>query len=115
MSVVLRSLAPSDYDVLSPVLDDWWGGRPVRAMLPRLFFDHFSSTSFVLVEDAEIQAFLVGFPSQSHPRVAYIHFIGVAPTSRGKGYGSRLYQHFYERVASLGCKEVHCITSPINT
>jgi hypothetical protein len=24
------------------VIDEWWGGRPMAGMLPRLFFDHFT-------------------------------------------------------------------------
>ncbi|HKA45712.1 MAG TPA: GNAT family N-acetyltransferase [Burkholderiales bacterium] len=110
----IRALAAADYDVVSPVIDEWWGGRPVRHLLPRLFFEHFSPTSFALVEDGAVQAFLVGFRSQSRPSVAYIHFVGVAPAYRGKGYGRLLYFSFFERAAELGCTEVHCITSPVN-
>ena len=110
----IRSLTTSDYEFISPIVDQWWGGRPVRQMLPRLFFEHFSTTSFILLEGMEIQAFLVGFQSQSHPTTAYIHFVGVSPASRGNGYGRTLYQHFFERVRSLGCTTVECITSPIN-
>src|SRR5947209_3391836 len=34
----IRPIQVSDYDVVSPVIDEWWGGRPVRVLLPRLFF-----------------------------------------------------------------------------
>ena len=37
----------------------WWGGRPMAAMLPRLFFVHFRPTSFVLEQDGRLVAFLV--------------------------------------------------------
>ena len=47
--------------------------------------------------------------------MAYIHFVGVAPDTRGKGYGRTLYLHFFDRATALGCTEVHCITSPVNT
>jgi GNAT superfamily N-acetyltransferase len=96
------------------VVDAWWGGRHVSHLLPRLFFEHFSTTSFVLVEGDEVLAFLVGFRSQSLPRVAYIHFVGVAPDRRGVGHGRLLYERFFAQAASLGCTEVRCITSPAN-
>lgn len=111
----IRSLASADYEVISPVVDEWWGGRPVRHLLPRLFFEHFSSTSFALDKSAELCAFLVGFRSQSLAHVAYIHFVGVAPSQRGQGHGRALYAAFFERAAALGCTEAHCITSPVNT
>lgn len=110
----LRPLQSSDFETISPVLDEWWGGRAIRHLLPRLLFEHFGSTSYALVEEQEIRAFLVGFQSRTNPSVAYIHFVGVAPTHLGKGYGRALYSRFFEDVASLGCAEVHCITSPVN-
>jgi len=111
----IRPLASADYEVVSPVVDEWWGGRPVRHLVHRLFFEHFSPTSFALVEAGELVAFLIGFRSQSQPHVAYIHFVGVAPSRRSKGHGRLLYSAFFERVAALGCTEVSCITSPVNT
>lgn len=63
-------------DTLTPQiigsLDDWWGGRAVTRMLPRLFFDDFSDTSFVVADaqadgDAHIVGFLCGYTSQSSP------------------------------------------------
>lgn len=113
--MALRHLEPSDYIAVSAVVDDWWGGRPMRGLLPRLFFEHFRPTSFVLEEERRLKGFLVGFRSQTDPAVAYIHFVGIAPNCRGRGYGRRLYQHFFGVVRGLGCSEVHCITSPVNS
>ena len=51
------------------VVDEWWGGRRMRALLPRLWFQHFTGTSWV-AEDADGPArsgFLVGFVSPDHP------------------------------------------------
>lgn len=110
----LRALQSADFDLVSPVADEWWGGRPVRHLLPRLFFEHFGSTSFAIVEGEQLRAFLIGFRSQTMPHVAYIHFVGVSPGSRQHGLGRRLYGQFFERVGAMGCTEVHCITSPVN-
>ena len=110
----IRYLESADFDVISPVIDEWWGGRPVRGLLPRLFFEHFRPTSFALCEDGALVGFLVGFQSQSAPSVGYVHFIGVHPALRGSGYGRSLYQAFFAAAASLGCTEVRAITSPVN-
>jgi GNAT superfamily N-acetyltransferase len=111
----IRHLQPDDYELVSPIVDEWWGGRPVRALLPRLFFEHFNNTSFAVGPPKSAQAFLIGFQSQSFRRVGYIHFAGVNPAMRGKGFGRLLYENFFKAAATLGCTEVQCITSPINT
>jgi len=111
----LRPIEPADYDFVTSVIDDWWGGRPVRGMLPRLFFEHFSTTSFAVGPTGTVHAFLIGFRSQSQPGLAYIHFVGVDPALRAQGLGRTLYERFFETVAGLGCTNVQCITSPVNT
>jgi len=111
----IRHLAPEDYERVTAVVDDWWGGRPMRAMLPRLFFEHFNFTSFAVDAESELQAFLIGFVSQSYPSLAYIHFVGVDPASRSRGLGRKLYERFFQLASAMGCTEVQCITSPVNT
>jgi ribosomal protein S18 acetylase RimI-like enzyme len=53
--------------------------------------------------------------SQSQPRQAYIHFVGIHPDHRKRGMGKRLYELFFETVRARGCDTVHCITAPINS
>lgn len=110
----IRSLAESDYQPIIRVLDDWWGGRPMASLLPRLFFQHFQTTSFAAEEEGRVVAFLVGFVSQTDPHDAYIHFVGVEPSQRGRGLGRMLYETFFEIVRQYGCTRVHCVTSPVN-
>jgi ribosomal protein S18 acetylase RimI-like enzyme len=111
----IRNVQPSDYPVIISVLDDWWGGRKMRNMLPRLFFEHFCETSFILEEDSQIAAFLVGFLSQSQPKEAYIHFVGVHPQYRKCGYGRELYECFFNIMRQNNRSLVRCVTSPINS
>src|SRR5262245_11278182 len=115
--VTLRPIGPGDYDHVIARLDDWWGfGRHISPMLPRLFFDHFADTSIVAADgDGPPLGFLVGFVSRADPSVAYIHFVGVDPSTRGAGLGRRMYEWFFERASSLGCRSVHCVTGPVNT
>jgi pimeloyl-ACP methyl ester carboxylesterase/GNAT superfamily N-acetyltransferase len=112
---MLRTPEESDYVRVIGVLKEWWGGRDLRLLLPRLLFQHFNDTSFIVERDGEVAAFLIGFLSQFDPRVAYVHFVGVHPVHRNSGLGRALYERFFELARARGAREVHAITSPINT
>ena len=112
--MTIRNAERSDYDRISPLVDDWWGGRQMRALLPRLFFEHFRETSFVAEEDGVLVGFLNGFLSQSFPDEAYIHFVGVRPDRRGSGLASELYERFFAVARAHGRSVVRCVTSPAN-
>lgn len=85
-------------------------------MLPRLFFIHFESTSFVADrDDGSLAGFLIGFLSQTDAETAYVHFIGVAPAERGSGLGRELYERFFAAARAHGRTVVRCVTSPRNT
>ena len=69
--VRFRRPIDADHPVVMAQVDDWWGGRRVRAMLPRLWFQHFAGTSWIAEgEDGRLLGFLVGFISPDHPEVA---------------------------------------------
>lgn len=112
--MLIRNLKESDYNSIISVVDEWWGGRHMADMLPKLFFRHFNDTSFVADEDGQFVGFLIGFISQSYVDEAYIHFVGIHPDYREKGIGRKLYLAFFEKVAKKGCKTVHSVTSPVN-
>ncbi|WPB95250.1 GNAT family N-acetyltransferase [Streptomyces malaysiensis] len=120
--MTLRRAHVSDHGTIVERVRHWWGDSrtPVQArelslLLPRLFLQFFSGTSLVLEDDDGIKAFLVGFHAADNDHEAYIHFVGVAPELRGQGVGRRLYTAFFERAAEAGRREVHSITSPMNT
>ncbi|MBP3951669.1 GNAT family N-acetyltransferase [Bacillus suaedae] len=110
-----RTIVDEDYFTIIDVIDNWWGDRQMSHLLPRLFFEHFQQTSFI-VEDSNhhLAAFLIGFLSQTQRNVAYIHFVGVNPEFRNKGLARELYNLFFLTVHTLGCETVKCITSPTN-
>jgi len=112
--LTIRNAKPSDYDRVSPIVDDWWGGRQMRALLPRLFFEHFRETSFVAEEDGELVGFLNGFLSQTFPDEAYIHFVGVRPDRRGSGLARELYERFFAVARAHERSLVRCVTAPVN-
>lgn len=83
-------------------------------MLPKLFFVHFRPTSYVAEQDRKVVGFLVGFVSQSFPREAHIHFVGIHPQARQRGLARALYERFFAATTELGCHTVRCVTSPAN-
>ncbi|HEX5148303.1 MAG TPA: GNAT family N-acetyltransferase [Candidatus Limnocylindrales bacterium] len=117
MSGELRFRRPveADHRFLVERVDDWWGGRKLHQLLPRLWLQHFTGTSWV-VEDAHeaIVGFLVGFVSPDHPEQAYIHMVATSPNHRRTGLGRALYERFVADVRSRGVRRVTAITWPGN-
>jgi ribosomal protein S18 acetylase RimI-like enzyme len=109
-AVSVRRAEPADYDRIAPLVDEWWGGRAMIDMLPRLFFVHFRDTAFVAEDGGE----LVGFLSQTQPDEAYIHFVGVAASHRGQGVGRMLYARFFAVARQRSRTLVRCVTAPVN-
>jgi ribosomal protein S18 acetylase RimI-like enzyme len=112
--VIMRAATPADYDAIARVADDWWG-RPVLGSLPRLFLDLFHGTSLVIDGVSAPNAFLVGILAASDPQHAYIHFVGVSPAVRGRGYGRLLYEEFFRLARADGRTTVSAITAPLKT
>ena len=123
-STELRFRRPTEADharVLAAV-EHWWGGlggadgaRRRAALLPRLFFQHFTTTSTVVEHpDGRLAAFLVGFLSPAEPGTAYVHFVGVDPALRRSGLGAALYRRFGDDAARAGIRTIRAITGPIN-
>jgi len=110
----IRNAEPADYQQIIKDVNDWWGGRRMSDMLPKLFFVHFQSTSFVAVQDGKIVGFVTGFVSQTFPNEAYIHFVGVDPKFRKSGLARTLYDKIFKAVSKLGIQTVLCVTSPVN-
>jgi ribosomal protein S18 acetylase RimI-like enzyme len=113
--VRIRHLEEADYDPIIAAVDEWWGGRRMVHMLPRLFFIHFRDTSFAIDSRGATIGFLAGFISQAHRDAAYIHFVGVQPNQRRQGVARLLYTTFFEAAQRRGCRTVRCVTSPLNT
>jgi predicted GNAT superfamily acetyltransferase len=110
--VLIRPAEPEDHGRVVAVVDEWWGGRAMAAMLPKLFFVHFRDTSFVAEDDGALAGFLCGFRSQTFVDEAYIHFVGIDPVRRGSGLGRTLYERFFDAVAPR--TTVRAVTSPVN-
>ena len=110
----IRNSKSSDHPRIIGVLKDWWGGRDLTWMLPKLFLIHFNNTSFIVEKHDNLIAFLIGFLSPARPKEGYIHFAGVHPDYRGIGIGEFLYNRFFKICKENDRDTIRTCTSPVN-
>lgn len=109
--LTFRRPVEADHAQLIAVVDDWWGGRKLSHLLPRLWLQFFTGTSWIAeMPDGALAGFLVGFVSPDDPSVGYVHMIATSPNRRKLGLGRELYQRFFDDVAARGVREVRAIT-----
>lgn len=121
--LTFRPPTEDDYLDVIGALERWWDHQAAEArraqraaLVPRLFFQHFTDTSIVISDDQNrLVGFLIGFLSQSRANEAYIHFVGVDPGYRGRGLGAELYERFFAIVRMHQRCSVRAITSASNT
>src|SRR6266540_1079773 len=100
-AVKIRNLSPSDYGAVIGVIDEWWGGRPMAGMLPRLFFEHFAVTSFAAERNGTLAGSIAGWDSRSS-----------TGTSSGTAFGSQLTTTARARTVSASSSTcVRCLTA----
>jgi ribosomal protein S18 acetylase RimI-like enzyme len=113
--IAFRRPTEADYRLISRVIDDWWGGRQLDHLLPRLWLQHFTGTSWLAeTENGHLAGFLIGFHSPDKPDVAYCHLIATNPDLRRHGLGRALYERFFEDARAAGRRTVTAITWPAN-
>jgi ribosomal protein S18 acetylase RimI-like enzyme len=113
-SLVFRRPIPDDWERVMAVLPSWWDGRDLRALLPKIFFEHFRGTSLLVEHEDALIAFLVGFFCGDHQDEAYVHFAGVAPEWRRVGLASDLYRRFFALARADGRSVIRAVTAPVN-
>ena len=114
-SLAYRRPTEADYPRISRVIDDWWGGRKMDVLLPRLWLQHFTGTSWLAeTPSGELAGFLIGFLSPDHADVAYCDMLATHPSLRGQGVGRALYERFFEDARAGGRSTVTAVTWPAN-
>jgi len=114
-AIRFRRPTEDDYPRIVGVVDEWWGGRRMEDLLPRLWLQHFRGTSWVAeTDDGRLAGFLVGFHSPDQPDVAYCHMVATNPNLRGRGLGRALYERFFADARAAGRTRVVAITWPGN-
>jgi ribosomal protein S18 acetylase RimI-like enzyme len=113
--LVLRRPIEADHPRIVGVIDDWWGGRKMRQLLPRLWLQHFTGTSWI-AEDPEgrLRGFLVAYVSPDDPTTGYVHMIASDPNRRHAGVGRALYERAFADLAAHGAIRVKAVTWPGN-
>ena len=114
-SLIFRRPIPGDYERVIAVLPSWWDGRDLRALLPKVFFEHFRSSSLLVEFEDRLVGFLVGFLCPDHVDEAYVHFVGIDPSWRRSGLGADLYRRFFAFARTNGRSVVRAVTAPVNT
>ena len=113
--LTFRRPTEGDYLAIIRVVDDWWGGRSLSKLLPRLWLQHFTGTSWLAEHpDGRIAGFLVGFLSPDHPDTAYCHMIATDPNLRRQGLGAALYERFIADARADGRTVLKAVTWPGN-
>lgn len=113
--VRFRRPTEADHRPVVDLVDEWWGGQRVHHLLPRLWFRHFSGTSWIAEDsDGRLAGFLVGFLSPDHPHEAYALLVAVNPNLRRKGIGRALYERFFEDLRARGASRVSTTAWPDN-
>jgi GNAT superfamily N-acetyltransferase len=105
--LTFRRSVEADHRRLVAVVDDWWGGRQLANLLPRLWLQFFTGTSWIAeTSDGSLAGFLVGFVSPDDPTVGYVHMIATSPNRRKRGLGRELYQRFFDDAAARGVRAI---------
>ncbi len=108
---------PSEVDLqrIVDLVDEWWGGRRMRQLLPRLWFQHFSGTSWIVeTVDGSLIGFVVAFISQDDPEIGYVHMIATDPNHRRAGLGRTIYERVFDDLRQHGVRRVMAVTWPGN-
>ena len=112
-TLTFRRPDETDYTRIIEVVDEWWGGRKVRALLPRLWFQHFTGTSWIAeAPDRRLAGFVVAFISQDDPTTGYAHMIATDPNWRRTRIGRRLYERVFDDLRSRGVSRMQVVTWP---
>ncbi|MEO5918073.1 MAG: GNAT family N-acetyltransferase [Candidatus Limnocylindrales bacterium] len=122
-----RRPTENDYAALAGLVDEWWDGRVVQGLLPRLWFRHFADKSWIAeagdgattgpgmaAAQPRIAGFLVGFLSPGQPGSAVLHAVGVHPTARRQNLGRLLVDHFLADARQAGALRVEAVLWPGN-
>ncbi|MCU0504708.1 MAG: GNAT family N-acetyltransferase [Chloroflexi bacterium] len=118
--IAFRPPVEADHRRLVDVVDHWFG-RPVRARLGRMWFEHFTGTSLVgetldpRSADPDLPrvvAFLVGFASPDRPGDAVIHLAAIAPEWRRRGFGTAIHERWLRDRAADGAVRASVVIPP---
>ena len=105
--LTFRHPTAADHAPIVARIDDWWGGRRMRARLPHAWFEHFTGTSWIADDAAgHVAGFCIAYLSPDEPTVGVIHLVGVDPNRRRRGLGRALVDQAATGLAARGATTV---------
>lgn len=114
-ALTFRRPTADDHPRIVGVIDEWWGGRRMHHLLPRLWLEHFTGTSWIAEHaDGRLAGFAIAFISPDDPTTAYMHMIATDPNGRRRGLGRALYERAFADAAAHGARRVTAVTWPGN-
>jgi len=103
----IRRPTEADHDPIVRRIDDWAGGRLAHHLLPRLWFRHFTGTSWVADRgDGRPIGVALGFVSPDKPAMGVLHMIAVDPAHRRRGIGRELVTRFVADATERGASTI---------
>jgi ribosomal protein S18 acetylase RimI-like enzyme len=102
-----------DYNQILDELSEFWDGRDTRHLHHPFLIHEFGNSAFVIRDRRRIDAYLLGFVSQTEP-VGYVHAIAARASARRRHLARHLFDHFVEFARRHGCGHVKAITTPSN-
>lgn len=100
----------ADYDTLITVVDEWWAGRPVRRLVPRLWLRHFAGTSWLAREEGgRPVGVAIGLASHDRLDTACLYLLGVEPNRRRQGIGRALAARIDADAAAAGADRIETV------
>jgi ribosomal protein S18 acetylase RimI-like enzyme len=112
--MLVRNAFPNDFAEVANKSKEWGDIVIERESIYHILVEHFRETCFIAEDRGQMIGYLLGIRSQSHPEMAYMHLIQVAPKLRGNGVGRRLFTQFQSAAKSMGCTKIYTITKPEN-
>jgi GNAT superfamily N-acetyltransferase len=111
--ITFRRPTELDHDTVVEQIDDWAAGRRARHLAPRLWFRHFTGTSWAATDEQDRPiGIAVAFVSPDEPSTAVLHLIGVDPASRRRGVGSELVARVAGDAAARGARRLRTTAWP---
>lgn len=110
----IRQAESEDHASVAAVVDAWWGRKPMRQMLPRLFFVHFRETSLLPRSEASSSASSAAFSPKATPRRRMCISSGSTRLTEAKDWPRALYERFFEAARGHGRSLVRSVTSRTN-
>ncbi|HET9347262.1 MAG TPA: GNAT family N-acetyltransferase [Candidatus Limnocylindrales bacterium] len=110
---VYRRPTEDDHDAIVRRIDDWAGGRTARHLMPRLWFRHFTGTSWVADRgDGRPIGLAIGFVSPDQPTQAVLHLVAVDPRHRRDGVGRELVTRTVADAIQRGAGRITTVAWP---